>query len=111
MLLEKMDFRLNPFSDTQVLDHLVENFLVNVQAFQFLDALDKCSDNGKGHSAQCPRTLVFVNPPIEIDLGHDIEPPFFVNIDQHARFHAVSDVEGDIFKNRTVPGIFTGQRL
>ena len=60
----------------------------------FFDAAQKGLDDHKRHPPQRLGILIFMNPPVQIDLGHDIESPFFVDIHEHACFHSVTDLEG-----------------
>ena len=111
VLLQHMDFGMERFPAPVVLDHFIEYLLIDVYPLQLLNTVHERFDDDEGHPAQGLGILILVHPSVKIDLGHHIESPFFVNIDQHTGLHTIADMEGYLFKNASKSGILTGKRL
>ena len=52
-----------------------------------------------------------MDPAVQIHLGYDIQAPFFINIKNHACFHAISDGKRNFIEHIPITGIFTRKGL
>ena len=85
--------------DQLVLDHFVEKRFLDIDAVPaFLSGRKKVLMMVKAHDPQGLGILVFVDAPVQIDLGHDVEPPPLVNVQQHAGLDPVADGKGYFFE-------------